>query len=201
MSSLAWLPTHTKYFQRHPWAQMRIWAMQRSCRCLQSILAALNGAQSSVCCHRSGTQPCHPSAQQWQLTTHGLPNVGPADYTLPQWWSFTLLSASVGNSGLAFHMLPAVYCSWLNASRVNVLLHPKRGETSFIGCVTSIPSISWGMHSFPYEPAFLSLWWAHLRGKGRLTQITEPKRAILYRNKANESADVAFTVGFLSMDL
>lgn len=31
--------------------------MQSSYRCLQSFLAALNGAQSSVCCHCSGTQP------------------------------------------------------------------------------------------------------------------------------------------------
>jgi len=44
--------------------QMRIRAMQSSYRCLQSLLAALNGAQSSVCCHCSGTQLSHPSIQQ-----------------------------------------------------------------------------------------------------------------------------------------
>lgn len=102
MSSLAWFLTHRHWvyswdIHKH---QMRIWAMQSSYRCLQSFLAALNGAQSSVCCHCSGTQLSHPSVQQWRLTTRGLNDVVYTCYISACCWSFMLSAVAVGKSGL-----------------------------------------------------------------------------------------------------
>lgn len=105
---------------------MRIWAMQSSYyRCLQSILAALNGAQSSVCCHCSGTQLSHPSVQQWQLTTHSLPDVVNICYILVWQWSFTLSSVMMGESRSGLRpegsiCAPVVNCIWLNGFSVNM---------------------------------------------------------------------------------
>lgn len=162
--------------------QMRIWAMQSSYRCLQSFLAALNGAQSSVCCHCSGTRLSHPSIQQWQLTTHGLPDVVYTCYMLPWWSSFMVSWAAVGKSCLASALKDpyGTCCLSQPVKWVQSELEPQQDDAGFIDCDTSIPLCLLGETLISIQTMFcVSLMGTPLEGKGIPVQITESKWAIL----------------------
>lgn len=56
------------------------------------------------------------------------------------------------------------------------VMAPQQDEAGFIDCDTSIPSVSGGMHSFPYIPCFVALRGGTLEGgKGMPAQITDSK--------------------------
>lgn len=58
-----------------------------------------------------------------------------------------------------------------------------------------------GMHSFPYIPCFVCLWWAHSRGKRYAGANYRIKMRHFVREKVREKSSGAFTVGFLSINL
>lgn len=185
MSPLVWFLRHIRYsrgsLERTNWGS-------ESCRAAPDAsshsLAALNGAQSRICCQSSGTQLSHQSTQQWHLTTRGLLDVGHPGSTLPRWWSFTLSSAAMGGWGVVdsglFHMLPAVYCSWLNAFQSKCVISPQSGWDwlHWLWHLYCSVSQEWGrgrgalifMHTVFCESVM-----GTLEGKGMSTQITESK--------------------------
>lgn len=76
------------------------------------------------------------------------------------------------------------------------------GDAGFIDCDTSIPSVSWGMHSFPYIPCCCVSVMGALEGeKVRRCKLQNQNEPFCKRKKVRKEKWRAFTVGFLSINL
>lgn len=117
-----------------------------------------------------------------------------------------LSSAAMGKSGLAPALKdPYGTCGLLQLVKwvqSKLWWRRKQDEAGFIDCDTSIPSVSRGMHSFPYIPCvFVCLQLAHLREKVHRRKLQNQNEPFGGKEKVRRKSAGAFAAGFLSINL